>query len=265
MPPTLILVRHAQALHNIDQRYYLHDPDLSEMGFGQLKGLRESLMKHPVAQNAGLIITSPMRRTIQTALGSVDWLISKGIKLEADADWQGASSHILRLSGSAMSGALGTPPNIASSSTWSCQNSAKPCDTGTPAPALGKEFPVVDFATLDVVYPDKSTPAGAKYAYNKKALLSRGQSALKKLYDRPEKVIIVVSHSGFLRLCISGCWFFNSDYRIFDFEEHLQEDAPYKLKQSSETLENGGGLGLSFKHSVELGSDLPEENPSNTR
>ncbi|KAK6064996.1 phosphoglycerate mutase [Seiridium cupressi] len=233
MPPTLILVRHAQALHNIDQRYHLHDPDLSEMGFGQLKGLRESLMNNPVARNAGLIITSPMRRTIQTALGSVDWLISKGIKIEADADWQ--------------------------------ENSAKPCDTGTPAPALGEEFPVVDFATLDVVYPDKSTPVGAKYAYNKKALLARGQSALKKLYGRPEKVIIVVSHSGFLRLCVSGCWFFNSDYRIFDFEEHLQEDTPYKLKQSSETLENGGGLGLSFKHSVELGSDLPEENPSKTR
>jgi hypothetical protein len=46
-------------------------------------------MEHPVAQDAGLIIASPMRRTIQTALGSLDWLVDKGIKIEADAGWQG--------------------------------------------------------------------------------------------------------------------------------------------------------------------------------
>lgn len=48
-------------------------------------------MKHPLAQNAGLVITSPMRRTIQTALGSVDWLLAKGVRLQAAADWQGKS------------------------------------------------------------------------------------------------------------------------------------------------------------------------------
>lgn len=142
---------------------------------------------------------------------------------------------------------------------YKSENSAKPCDTGTPAPALGEEFPIVDYSTLDPVYPDKSTPAGQKYAYNKKALLARGQSALRKLYDRPEKVIIVVSHSGFLRLCVSGCWYYNSDYRIFEFEEHLEDGEPYRLKQSVETLENGGGLGLSIKHPVALGDGLPEE------
>lgn len=227
MPPTLILIRHAQALHNVDQRYHLHDPDLSELGFEQLKPLRQNLMAHPLAQNAGLIVTSPMRRTIQTTLGSVDWLIAKGIKVEADADWQ--------------------------------ENSAKPCDTGTHVTALGEEFPVVDFSSLDPVYPDKSTPAGSRYAYNKKALLARGQSALQKLYNRPEKVIIVVSHSGFLRECVSGWWYFNSDYRIFDFEERASDDQPYALKQSVETFENGGGLGLSHKHEVGLGGGLPHE------
>ncbi|KAK6205739.1 hypothetical protein LQW54_008223 [Pestalotiopsis sp. IQ-011] len=215
MPPTLILIRHAQALHNVDRKYHLHDPDLSELGFEQLKPLRQNLMVHPLAQNAGLIVTSPMRRTIQTTLGSVDWLIAKGIKVEADADWQ------------------------------------------------GEEFPVVDFSSLDPVYPDKSTPAGSRYAYNKKVLLARGQSALQKLYNRPEKVIIVVSHSGFLRECVSGWWYFNSDYRIFDFEERASDDQPYSLKQSAETFENGGGLGLSHKHEVGLGGGLPHESLAN--
>ncbi|KAH8646741.1 histidine phosphatase superfamily [Xylariales sp. PMI_506] len=232
MPPTLILIRHAQALHNVDKRYDIHDPDLSETGFGQLKDLRENLMQNPLAQNAGLIITSPMRRTIQTTLGSLDWLMAKGIKVEADADWQ--------------------------------ENSAKPCDTGSPAPALAKEFPDVDFSTLDPVYPDKTSPAGAHYYYTKQALMKRGQSALKKLYSRPEKVIIVVAHSGFLRLCVTGSWFYNADYRVFDYAERSSEDAPFVLKQSPETEQNGGGLGWSFKHTVVMGSDLPEEEPAKT-
>lgn len=138
------------------------------------------------------------------------------------------------------------------------ENSAKPCDVGTSAKAIGEEFPQVDLSTLDPVYPDKTTPAGAHYAYNKKALLARGQASLRKLYDRPEKVIIVVSHSGFLRLCVTGCWYFNSDYRIFEFEERAADDEPFRLRQSPETLENGGGLGLSRKEPVELGSDLPD-------
>lgn len=46
-------------------------------------------MEDPLAQQAELIITSPMRRTLQTALGTVDWLIEKGVKIQADACWQG--------------------------------------------------------------------------------------------------------------------------------------------------------------------------------
>lgn len=46
-------------------------------------------MEDPLVQQAELIIVSPMRRTIQTALDSLDWLIEKGVKIQADADWQG--------------------------------------------------------------------------------------------------------------------------------------------------------------------------------
>lgn len=46
-------------------------------------------MADPLAQQAELIITSPMRRTIQTALDTIDWLIEKGVKIQADALWQG--------------------------------------------------------------------------------------------------------------------------------------------------------------------------------
>lgn len=77
---------------SLPEDYSIHDPDLSELGHSQCEELRKHLMENPLAQQAGLVVVSPMRRTIQTALRSVDWLMDKGIKLEADADWQGTAT-----------------------------------------------------------------------------------------------------------------------------------------------------------------------------
>ncbi|KAI1079793.1 phosphoglycerate mutase-like protein [Whalleya microplaca] len=233
MPPTLILVRHAQALHNATADYTIHDPELSELGHEQCAKLRKSLIEHPLAQQAELVIVSPMRRTLQTALRSIDWLLEKGVKIQADAGWQ--------------------------------ENSPKPCDTGTPVSELKQDFPSVDFDTVDRVFPDKTSPAAKHYHFTKKAILHRAQTALEQLYARPEKVIIVVTHSAFLRLAVSGCWFFNADYRIFDFAPRGagpdEDDDAYRLEQHEETQTKGGGLGLSWKEPVVLGSELPVEDP----
>ncbi|RYP20166.1 hypothetical protein DL765_002925 [Monosporascus sp. GIB2] len=236
MPPTLILVRHAQALHNETKDYSIRDPDLTELGQNQCLALRKGLMENPLAHEAGLIVVSPMRRTIQTALRSLDWLIEKGVKVEADAGWQ--------------------------------ENSAKPCDTGSPASKLAEEFPGVDFSALDPVFPDKTSPAASHYHFGRAALLARARAALARLYVRPEKVIVVVSHSGFLRLAVTGCYYFNADYRVFDFgprqgtaSDHSGGGGgeAYGLVQHPSTKEKGGGLGWSWTQEVVLGSDLPDD------
>lgn len=46
-------------------------------------------MEDSLAQQAELIVVSPMRRTVQTALHSLDWLIEKKVPIQADAIWQG--------------------------------------------------------------------------------------------------------------------------------------------------------------------------------
>ncbi|KAF2966040.1 hypothetical protein GQX73_g7509 [Xylaria multiplex] len=229
MPPTLILVRHAQAEHNDTKDYSIHDPSLTELGREQCVRLRNGLIQDPLAQQAELIITSPMRRTIQTALGTVDWLIEKGVKIQADADWQ--------------------------------ENSAKPCDVGSTICKVADEFPGIDYSTVDPVWPDKTSPAGGRYHYTKAAITARAQGALQKLYERPEKVIVVVSHSGFLRLGVTGSWFFNADYRVFEFAAMQGPGSPYRLEQHASTKEKGGGLGYSWTEQVLLGSDLPDELP----
>ncbi|KAL2753969.1 hypothetical protein ACRALDRAFT_1081205 [Sodiomyces alcalophilus JCM 7366] len=218
MPPTLVLIRHAQALHNVNNKSILRAPWI-EMTPLICEELRKNLAERFADVRDAAIIVSPMRRTIQTALLSLDWLFERGTPMQADARWQ--------------------------------ENSAKPCDTGSPLSALAKEFPVVDYSTLDPVYPDKTSPAGAKYAYTRQAILSRGQSCLESLRQRPEKYIFVVSHSGFLRLGLTGYWFFNADYRVFD----LESDG--SLKQWESTI--SGGLKKSLTEPVELGSELPEE------
>ncbi|ETI22944.1 hypothetical protein G647_04738 [Cladophialophora carrionii CBS 160.54] len=229
MAPTLVLVRHAEALHNQTNDPSIPDPELSSLGIEQCAALRDSLKERfPKTADVGLIVVSPMRRTLQTASIALDWLISEGVKVEVDADWQEIYD--------------------------------KPCDTGSPLSDLEAEFPAFDFSVVDPVYPNKSSPEGGRYAHNRSAVLARAQAALGKLYGRPERLIIVVSHSSFMRLAVSGTYYTNADYRIFDFSERKSNDEPYSLTEWESTRSNGGGMGLSPKGQVELGSgNLPPD------
>lgn len=248
MPPTVILIRHAQALHNVNNKYPLTtsrpihkatanttsqdytipDPELSELGRNQCAELASNLReKLPRDLDVGLVLCSAMRRTCETAtLALGDWAAEKGIPIQAHAGWQ--------------------------------ENSAKPCDTGSPLPAMEAEFPNIDFSLVDPVYPDKTSPAAERYKYVKANLLARAQMVLGDLYHRPEKAIIVVSHSGFMRQCVTGDWFFNADYRIYDFAERTDRDEKFELKQWDLTKSGHGGMGWSWDEVVEMGIGLPE-------
>lgn len=90
MPPTLLLIRHAQALHNVASDWSIHDPPLSELGERQCQELQESLKNSDIGNKVELIVVSSMRRTLQTASIGLQWLIKdKGIKVLPDAGWQG--------------------------------------------------------------------------------------------------------------------------------------------------------------------------------
>ncbi|KAG9502287.1 hypothetical protein J7337_005114 [Fusarium musae] len=183
-------------------KWSLADPPLTEKGEEQCALLRENLIstfsdKIDNTEDVAIVV-SPMRRTMQTAMLALGWLVERGVKIDGNADWQ------------------------------------------------------VNLSSVDPLWPDKTSPSAERYWYTKKSILARGQRALEDLKKRPEKLIFVVSHAGFLRLGVAGYWFFNSDYRVFDFEDK-------GIKQREET--KAGGMGLSFTETVELGLDLPEEDP----
>ncbi|EFQ28423.1 phosphoglycerate mutase [Colletotrichum graminicola M1.001] len=196
------------------QDWNIHDPDLSSLGLEQCQELREHLLQRFGNETDALVIVSPMRRTIQTALLSLDWLIKKGVHIQADARWQGSSIANLKA-----------------------------------------EFPSVDFSTVDSVYPDKTSLSGAEYAFTKEAILRRARAGIRSIHERKEKLIFVVSHSGFLRLGVTGHWFFNGDYRMFELDKDERIDQPPKLRQLESTLR--GGLGKSWTDPVVIGSGLP--------
>ncbi|KAF5978929.1 hypothetical protein FBULB1_5957 [Fusarium bulbicola] len=205
-------------------QWSLPDPPLTEKGQEQCAHLRENLIS-TFSDKIGntddvAIVVSPMRRTMQTAMLALGWLVERGVKIEGNADWQ--------------------------------ENSSKPCDTGSPLSSISPSFTQVNLSSVDPLWPDKTSPSAERYWYTKKSILARGQRALDDLKQRPEKLIFVVSHAGFLRLGVAGYWFFNSDYRVFDFEAQ-------GIKQREGTA--AGGMGLSFTEPVELGLDLPEEDP----
>ena len=68
--------------------------------------------------------------------------------------------------------------------------------------------------------------------------------------------MIVVSHSGFLRVGVTGFYYLNADYRIFDYVEENGVETGVVLRQWEETVE--GGMGESWSHTVPLGDGLPD-------
>jgi len=211
MAPTIILIRHGEAEHNATLNYDILDPPLTPLGRQQCKDLETHLRKDvPIADQVEAIITSPFTRTIETTLLGLDWLIQRGIKIEADALWQ--------------------------------ENSAKPCDTGSPAKQVAENFPQVDLSNLDPVYPDKSS--GTVYEFSHRAILARGGECIRNLHSRKEKVIAVVSHSGFLRAGVSHRMYANADFRIFTFRDlEFPDSVPCLIE--SELTAGKGGLGRS--------------------
>ncbi|KAH8648803.1 histidine phosphatase superfamily [Tricladium varicosporioides] len=210
MPPTLILIRHAEALHNLTKDYTTHDPPLTAEGLEQCTQLSTYLQENlHLANKAELIVTSPMQRTLQTTKKALEWLVERGVPVIALAELQETTTN-----------------NI---------------DIGRPIPELKKEWPWIDWSSIDPVFPAKE----GIYEFSKDALLKRGEATRKWLRNRPEKVIAVVGHAGFLRIGLCHRKFGNADYRVFEFKDNGEEK--YELVESEVTELNGGGMGNSQK------------------
>lgn len=151
-----------------------------------------------------------MLRTLQTAEQSLSWLIKRGVPVILLAELQ--------------------------------ENSAKPCDTGSAISTMKEQWPQFNWDDVNPIFPSKT----GLYEFSKEAITKRGIAIRKWLRQRPDKVIAVVTHSGFLRVGMSYRNYGNADFRIFDFSDG-DEEIGGKLVEWKLTERNGGGLGKSPK------------------
>ncbi|RYP23769.1 hypothetical protein DL767_008724 [Monosporascus sp. MG133] len=193
MAPTVILIRHGEALHKIamssdvwEHEWELPDPELTKRGLEQCSKLAADLEERlPFGRDECRIVVSPLKRTLQTVRHGLQWLQNLDVPVEVRAEWQETSDNR--------------------------------CDIGTEVALLQKDWPDFDFSGLDPVYPQKT----GLYEASEDAFRQRASFAIRWLFERPEKCIVVVTHSGFLKRALNtgeSDRFQHVEYRIYEFD-----------------------------------------------
>ncbi|KAL1967103.1 hypothetical protein VTN77DRAFT_3627 [Rasamsonia byssochlamydoides] len=186
----LHIIRHAEAIHNTTHDKTLPDPELSAKGIQQARTLCRDF---PYKQDVDLVITSPLRRAIQTTLEGfrdvLDWryFVTAGA---AAAEGGGGGG------GGVPDGAsLLVDPEVQA-------HSSRPCDTGSPREVLQSLFPHLStsFAGLALDWQLKQGP----YSADDEAVAKRAERVRRRLVERfsqlrgPRRDIVIVSHGGFI-------------------------------------------------------------------
>ncbi|KAK7941122.1 uncharacterized protein PG986_013509 [Apiospora aurea] len=160
--------------------------------------------RYSFEKESTLIVVSPAKRTLQTYHHGLKWLSDEGVPVLLRAEWQ--------------------------------ETTGNPCDVCTEVAVIEKEWPSLDFAQLDPVYPAKT----GLYFPSEEALQKRARFAREWLFHRPETHIVIVTHSGFLQRVAKGQKYKNVEYKMYEFEE----DAPsqdFRLREidhgQAETLD----------------------------
>jgi len=174
---TIYLVRHAESEHNVTKDFSTRDPGLTELGFTQASALATDSV-FPALSSVGVIVSSPLRRTIETTLaGFRDIIEGGGAKLILDPDLQ--------------------------------ERSELPCDTGSSVGELTERFPGLDFSELERGDGDGWFAKKGRYTGDDDAVTARAADVRKRLWgivnglERSEadekKDVVVVTHGVFMK------------------------------------------------------------------
>ena len=162
MAPIVHCVRHAQGYHNLSvANHSMPDPSLTPFGEEQCGQLKENFPHH---NSVELLVASPLRRTIYTALNAFTPELERGMPIIALPEAQEIADV--------------------------------PCDTGTDAEELKEEFKgkPVDLSRIEKGWNIKT----GRWAPTAGALEKRARETRQWLKARPEKEIVLVTHGGFL-------------------------------------------------------------------
>ncbi|XP_002518318.2 phosphoglycerate mutase-like protein 1 isoform X1 [Ricinus communis] len=194
---TIHLVRHAQGMHNVegDKNYkaYLspkyYDAQLTQLGWQQVDNLRKHVQTCGLSKRIDLVVTSPLLRTLQTAVGVFggEGYTNKVDTLPLMVANAGDSAR-------AAISSFNSPPFIA---VELCREhfGVHPCDKRRNISEYQFLFPAIDFSLIET---DEDVLWKADVRETTKELTDRGLKFMNWLWTRKEKEIAIVTHSGFL-------------------------------------------------------------------
>jgi len=196
-PRIITLVRHGQAEHNATRNFLVHDPSLTLLGEAQCHELSKEFPSEPPVD---LLVSSPLKRTIQTTLFGFKKQVESGVKVEILAELQEVEEL--------------------------------PCDTGSSRDDLEKEelFKGLDFSSL----PDDWNSKKGKWAPDPRSVGERARIARKWLKSRSESHVVVVLHGGFLHYLtedwvdygnLPGIGWRNTEFRSYTFVDGDEDNA----------------------------------------
>jgi broad specificity phosphatase PhoE len=176
------LIRHAESVHNVDKDFSRIDPQLTSLGKEQASALSKSF---PHLKDVGLIISSPLSRTIQTTLLAFPGVLDK--KYYGIGSEQGVEGGV----------DLVLDPYLQ-------ERSALGCDTGSEREVLEGEFPGLheEITGLEEGW----TKKGGIFGVDDETVERRAQKVrdtlrrrILELEKRERRDIIVVTHGVFMK------------------------------------------------------------------
>ncbi|KAH8156247.1 hypothetical protein CIB48_g12000 [Xylaria polymorpha] len=191
----------------------VRDAPLTDLGKGQAASLCRRLST--LQQEADLIVTSPMRRTLQTT--KIGW-----------------APAIERLGG------IGNV--ICLPELQECNDYA--CDTGSPREELEADAEFAGF-NFDRLTPEWTSKKGF-WGPDQDALEHRAKRVRQFLRDRPEKNIVVVAHGGIIRRITTtpaahkARMWWNAEVRVFQFNPESVQTEDCWLHQTEDVAVAGG-------------------------
>ncbi|KAI1090094.1 histidine phosphatase superfamily [Rostrohypoxylon terebratum] len=212
---TIHIYRHAEGLHNVLARGgQIRDPYLTTLGLSQCA----QIQRNTLAELPDIIISSPLKRTIQTAVLCFTPAIDKRDKMV----------HLV--------------PELS-------EIGYHPCNQVSDRVALEKEFGGMIDATR---VPDKSPLLpGNKAEFEKRAVAAR--AAIKKVIDDYRELhshkghlnVIVVTHGAFINYLIGkpneqGIWA-NTGHRSYIFTVTAKADQAPRLLETTESIKERTG------------------------
>lgn len=255
---TIHLVRHAQGVHNIEgeknYKAYMKpeyfDAPLTPLGWQQVDNLRQHVHASGLHKRIELVVTSPLLRTMQTAVG-----VFGG---EGYMDRMDVLPLMVANAGNSYRSAISSlncPPIMA---VEFCREhlGVHPCDKRRTIQEYQLLFPAIDFSLIET---DEDTMWKADVRETKAEVAARGMKFMNWLCTRKEKEIAVVTHSGFLLHTLSQ---FGNDCHPLMKDNLCKRFANCELRSMFIVDRNPTGsqeLITNYPGKIPNGSDIPSD------